>query len=163
MGFPYFNALVLHLTKCPILFWTTQNESGDDASPAPKKRATPAAKKKRKVAAGSEEDEQDAKPADTKAEAKAKKVKAKKEEEEAEEIHRWWEEDALGDGSQKWRTLEHQGVLFPPSYEPLPRHVKMLYNGKPLLAHSFVWFNDITSCSIFRKANPLTSRPTLKK
>ncbi|KAI9611858.1 hypothetical protein KEM48_004365 [Puccinia striiformis f. sp. tritici PST-130] len=32
----------------------------------------------------------------------------------------------------KWKTLEHNGVLFPPDYEPLPSHVKMKYDGKPL-------------------------------
>ncbi|EEB05534.2 DNA topoisomerase I [Schizosaccharomyces japonicus yFS275] len=43
---------------------------------------------------------------------------------------KWWETD-LPDG-KKWNTLEHNGVMFPPEYEPLPSHVKMLYNGKPI-------------------------------
>ena len=34
-----------------------------------------------------------------------------------------------GDG-QKWTTLVHNGVIFPPSYKP--HGVKMLYNGKPV-------------------------------
>ncbi|GAB2265075.1 hypothetical protein Dimus_000142 [Dionaea muscipula] len=34
-----------------------------------------------------------------------------------------------GDG-QKWRTLSHNGVLFPPPYKP--HGVKMLYDGKPV-------------------------------
>ncbi|OEL32456.1 DNA topoisomerase 1 [Dichanthelium oligosanthes] len=34
-----------------------------------------------------------------------------------------------GDG-QKWTTLEHNGVIFPPPYKP--HGVKMLYNGKPV-------------------------------
>jgi len=28
--------------------------------------------------------------------------------------------------------LEHNGVVFPPEYEPLPKNVKLLYNGIPL-------------------------------
>ncbi|KAH0656121.1 hypothetical protein KY290_032972 [Solanum tuberosum] len=34
-----------------------------------------------------------------------------------------------GDG-QKWTTLEHNGVIFPPPYKP--HGVKMLYKGKPV-------------------------------
>ncbi|KAJ4807589.1 DNA topoisomerase 1 [Rhynchospora pubera] len=34
-----------------------------------------------------------------------------------------------GDG-QKWTTLEHNGVIFPPPYQP--HGVKMLYNGQPV-------------------------------
>ncbi|CAO2833632.1 unnamed protein product, partial [Amaranthus hypochondriacus] len=34
-----------------------------------------------------------------------------------------------GDG-QKWTTLVHNGVIFPPQYQP--HGVKMLYNGKPV-------------------------------
>ncbi|KAI3920426.1 hypothetical protein MKX01_000765 [Papaver californicum] len=34
-----------------------------------------------------------------------------------------------GDG-QKWTTLEHNGVIFPPDYKP--HGVKMLYNGQPV-------------------------------
>ena len=56
--------------------------------------------------------------------------KAKKEDEEEEGIHRWWDnENPAGDGTQKWQTLQHNGVYFPPPYEPLPSHVKMKYNG----------------------------------
>lgn len=59
-----------------------------------------------------------------------KKGKAKQEE-EAEGIYKWWEErNANYNGSVKWETLEHNGVSFPPPYEPLPNHVKMKYNGK---------------------------------
>jgi DNA topoisomerase I len=57
------------------------------------------------------------------------KKKEKKEEEEQEEVFRWWEADGNGDGTVKWQTLEHNGVIFPPPYEPLPSHVKMKYNG----------------------------------
>ncbi|KAH7307243.1 hypothetical protein KP509_22G051300 [Ceratopteris richardii] len=33
-------------------------------------------------------------------------------------------------GGQKWTTLEHNGVIFPPFYQP--HGVKMLYEGKPM-------------------------------
>ena len=59
-----------------------------------------------------------------------KKGKGKTKEEEEEEVYKWWEaQNAEGDGSEKWRTLEHNGVIFPPPYEPLPKDVKMKYNG----------------------------------
>ena len=61
-----------------------------------------------------------------------KKKKSKKEDEDGdeEEVFKWWEQgDPNGDGSVKWQTLEHSGVLFPPPYEPLPSTVKMNYNG----------------------------------
>ncbi|KAF2753200.1 hypothetical protein EJ05DRAFT_480563 [Pseudovirgaria hyperparasitica] len=52
--------------------------------------------------------------------------------EEEEEEYRWWEDTAKGDGTTKWTTLEHNGVLFPPEYERLPKHVKLLYDGVPV-------------------------------
>ncbi|KAL2323774.1 hypothetical protein Fmac_028153 [Flemingia macrophylla] len=36
-----------------------------------------------------------------------------------------------GDGQKKWTTLVHNGVIFPPAYEP--HGVKMLYKGKPVV------------------------------
>ncbi|XP_010928876.1 DNA topoisomerase 1 alpha [Elaeis guineensis] len=33
-------------------------------------------------------------------------------------------------GGQKWTTLEHNGLIFPPTY--VPHGVKMLYNGQPV-------------------------------
>lgn len=33
-------------------------------------------------------------------------------------------------GGQKWTTLEHNGVIFPPPYKP--HGVRMLYNGQPV-------------------------------
>lgn len=59
------------------------------------------------------------------------KGKKKDDDDEAEEVFRWWEtQDPDGDGSIKWQTLEHSGVIFPPPYEPLPPDVKMKYNGR---------------------------------
>ncbi|PLW17666.1 hypothetical protein PCANC_06109 [Puccinia coronata f. sp. avenae] len=64
--------------------------------------------------------------------------------EEAEnDEYKWWEENK-DDNSQKWTTLEHNGVLFPPDYTPLPSHVKMKYNGKsvdlPPESEEVAWF-----------------------
>lgn len=65
------------------------------------------------------------------------KGKVKKEETEepedveAEEETKWWE-NPMGDGSKKWTTLQHQGVVFPEPYQVLPRNVKLLYDGKPV-------------------------------
>lgn len=68
----------------------------------------------------------------------AKKKGKKKEEEDAEEVYRWWEEQANGDVEEKWQTLEHHGVIFPPPYEPLPSHVKMKYKGpNPVVSRVF--------------------------
>jgi len=58
-----------------------------------------------------------------------KKRKKEEKQEEEEEVFRWWDADPNGDGSVKWQTLEHNGVIFPPPYEPLPKHIKMKYNG----------------------------------
>ena len=55
-----------------------------------------------------------------------------KEAEEEEEEYRWWEDPTKGDGTIKWTTLEHNGVVFPPPYEPLPANVKMRYDGVPI-------------------------------
>lgn len=54
------------------------------------------------------------------------------EEEEEDESYKWWEREEDLDGEVKWETLEHKGVLFPPPYEPLPSHVKLYYDGKPV-------------------------------
>ena len=70
---------------------------------------------------------------------KSKSKTSKKEEteqdleaEEEEEAYRWWEDPSKGDGTTKWTTLEHAGVVFPPPYEPLPKNVKMRYSGTPV-------------------------------
>lgn len=68
---------------------------------------------------------------ETKSSAKPRGKKKEEQEEEQGEVFRWWENnpDPTGDGSVKWTTLEHNGVIFPPPYEPLPSTVKMKYNG----------------------------------
>ncbi|KAL5528104.1 TOP1 [Sanghuangporus sanghuang] len=113
-------------------------EVSDDNKPAtPKKRAKRTTgsdgdvklkPKKRATKAKKEEDEGEA------SSSQAKKRQSKEDdEEEGEEVFRWWEaEDPNGDGSIKWTMLEHNGVYFPPPYQPLPPDVKMKYNGKPV-------------------------------
>ena len=44
----------------------------------------------------------------------------------------WWEDPSKGDGTKKWDTLQHSGVVFPPPYKPLPKTVKMKYDGVPV-------------------------------
>lgn len=69
---------------------------------------------------------------------RATSVKAESEDVEGaeeEEEYRWWEDPAKGDGTIKWTTLEHNGVVFPPDYEPLPKNVKMKYDGIPVVLH----------------------------
>ncbi|GLE03796.1 hypothetical protein PINS_up012698 [Pythium insidiosum] len=43
--------------------------------------------------------------------------------------YRWWKAEELPEGIQ-WRTLEHNGLIFHPPYEP--HHVPLLYNGKEI-------------------------------
>ena len=62
---------------------------------------------------------------------KERELKLKKEEEEA-HIYKWWENQDDLDGEIKWHTLEHHGVIFPDEYKPLPKSVKLLYDGEPV-------------------------------
>ncbi|KAI1168711.1 eukaryotic DNA topoisomerase I [Nemania serpens] len=72
--------------------------------------------------------------------APAKKAKKEQSEDIADveddegEEYRWWDQ-AKSDDSIKWQTLEHNGVLFPPEYEPLPKNVKLIYNKTPVNLH----------------------------
>lgn len=68
----------------------------------------------------------------TKGKAKKEETEQDQEAEDEEEEYRWWEDPAKGDGTKKWATLEHNGVVFPPPYEPLPNSVRMCYNGIPI-------------------------------
>lgn len=100
-----------------------KKEESDDDVPLSKK--APAAKKgkvpPKKAAKGK---------------AAAKQETVEDEEAEAEEDeYKWWEDPTKGDLSIKWTTLEHNGVVFPPEYEPLPENVKMKYNGIPVSLH----------------------------
>lgn len=103
-----------------------KEESDDDDVPL--KRKAPAAK-----APAKKVKKEEASPAKAKGKGKTK-VKTEEDEagEDEEEEYRWWEDPTKGDGTIKWKTLEHNGVIFPPEYEPLPKNVKMLYDGQPV-------------------------------
>ncbi|KAF7288698.1 DNA topoisomerase I [Mycena chlorophos] len=101
-------------------------ETSDDDKPLVIK---PAAKKARVAKVKKEEGDEETKPSVNGSPVKNRRKK--KEEEEQEEIFRWWDLEQ-GDGTVRWQTLEHNGVIFPPPYEPLPDNVKMKYNGKPV-------------------------------
>ncbi|EMD63044.1 hypothetical protein COCSADRAFT_336991 [Bipolaris sorokiniana ND90Pr] len=74
--------------------------------------------------------------APAKATGKVKKgTEEDQEAEDEEDEYRWWEDPGKSDGTRKWETLEHSGVVFPPEYEPLPKHVKLVYDGVPVTLH----------------------------
>uniref|UniRef100_A0A182JXA6 DNA topoisomerase I n=1 Tax=Anopheles christyi TaxID=43041 RepID=A0A182JXA6_9DIPT len=54
-----------------------------------------------------------------------------KKEEEEQEVWKWWEEEKRDDGV-KWKYLEHKGPVFAPPYEPIPSHVKFMYDGREM-------------------------------
>ena len=102
-----------------------KKEDSDDDVPLARK---PSAKKEVKTKSAS---------TPAKKEPKGKPIKREETEqdqeaEDEEEEYRWWEDPTKGDGTTKWTTLEHAGVVFPPPYEPLPRNVRMRYDGKPV-------------------------------
>lgn len=104
-----------------------KEESDDDNTPLKK---APAVKK----AKASAQKVETSSPAPAK---KGKKVvkEEKTEDDEAageEEDYNWWDDPTKGDGTKKWETLEHNGVVFPPPYEPMPGNVKMRYDGTPV-------------------------------
>ncbi|KUI60404.1 DNA topoisomerase 1 [Cytospora mali] len=110
-----------------------KEESSDDeplAKPAKRQSNGTAAKKTNGV-----------KPEKTPAKGKAtpKKAEAQKDkspdEDEDDDVHEWWNEPKPEDDSVKWNTLEHNGVIFPPDYEPLPKNVKLYYDGTPVELH----------------------------
>ena len=100
-----------------------KDESDSDA-PLAKKAAPKNAKAKAAAAA----------PAKGKAKVK-KETEQDEEAAEEEDEYRWWEDPGKGDGTRKWETLEHNGVVFPPDYEPLPKNVKLIYDGIPVTLH----------------------------
>lgn len=105
-----------------------KSESSDDDIPLAKKVSTNGKK---------------AKPIPTTSKSKANGKAVKKEEtedpedaeEDEEEGANWWDDPTKGDGTNKWETLQHSGVVFPPPYEPLPKSVKMKYDGVPISLH----------------------------
>ncbi|KAL7628778.1 DNA topoisomerase 1 [Parahypoxylon ruwenzoriense] len=106
-----------------------KKDDSDSDAPLRKKAKTAVSKTKVK----------DEKPAPVK-KASAKKAKKEVSEEpgegeDDEEEYRWWDAPKKEDNSIKWNILEHNGVLFPPPYETLPKNVKLIYDGTPVDLH----------------------------
>lgn len=93
-------------------------------SPAKKPKKEEKVKKESRVKKESNFDKKDNKKDD--------KKDIKKDNEEEVEVYKWWENMDDEDDTIKWETFEHQGVIFPPEYEPLPSHIKLYYDGKPV-------------------------------
>ncbi|KAG0137501.1 hypothetical protein HOY82DRAFT_666976 [Tuber indicum] len=108
-----------------------KEESSDDDVPLAKKRKGAVQKpiESTKKVTGKKTKDIDTKPTAAKGKGKAKEETPAEADEEEEEEYKWWENQAETDGTQKWTTLMHNGVLFPPAYESLPKHVKMKYGG----------------------------------
>ena len=104
-----------------------KRESDDDLPLASKSSAKKSVKKEASATPLKKDSKKDVKK-EAKKSAKAKTAEDEEAEEEEDEYH-WWEAPDQGDGTIKWTTLEHNGVVFPPPYEPLPKNVKMKYDG----------------------------------
>ncbi|XWW97144.1 hypothetical protein V2A60_005125 [Cordyceps javanica] len=151
-----------------------KDESDDDAplarSSANKRQSNGVAAKRKSNGVKKEESDSDvpiSKKAKAAAPSKQRKStgaketkKAAKEEEEDEEEFAWWNAPKPEDDSIKWQTLEHNGVLFAPPYEPLPKHVKLKYDGQevtlPLEAEEVAsfWVAMMTPASSHHLENP---------
>ncbi|KAK5663357.1 hypothetical protein OQA88_3785 [Cercophora sp. LCS_1] len=140
--------------KAPAKKAVVKDESDDEPLAKPRKRQSNGAPSSAKKANGVKKQESDSdvpiakkgkkaapaakgKAAAVKKEAKFDKESSKDndEQEEEDEEYRWWDEPKKEDDSIKWNTLEHNGVIFPPAYEPLPKNVKLYYDGKPVELH----------------------------
>ena len=102
-----------------------KEESDDDVKPARKTPSKKQAESATKVSSTS------AKKGKGKT-MKLEETEQDREAQEEEEEYNWWDDPTKGDGTTKWTTLEHAGVVFPPPYEPLPKNVQMRYDGKPV-------------------------------
>ncbi|XP_063716322.1 DNA topoisomerase I, mitochondrial-like [Symsagittifera roscoffensis] len=96
--------------------------------------------KKRKASTGGDSDEdvkrkkvktEPGTPAKKRASQGAQSTPAKKVKKEEAAVWKWWEEEPLPEG-QRWRTLEHKGIVLAPPYVRMPDHVHFYYDGKPL-------------------------------
>jgi DNA topoisomerase-1 len=105
--------------SAPVNNKTKKEESSDDDEPLVKKSRSINVKRETKNKGRVNESET---PATTGSPNEA-------DEDEEEETYKWWENQAETDGTQKWTALEHNGVMFPPPYDPLPKNIKMKYNG----------------------------------
>ncbi|GMM34647.1 DNA topoisomerase 1 [Saccharomycopsis crataegensis] len=121
-----------------------EDSSDDEEKVLPKKKAKKPATTKKKTAGSSSstkvkkepkvKKETKAKIEETKSSKKLKKEDSNDEpgEEGEEDEYKWWENEDMND-EIKWNTLEHNGVMFPPAYEALPKKVKLIYDGQPVV------------------------------
>jgi DNA topoisomerase-1 len=49
---------------------------------------------------------------------------------------KWLENLESKNKGEKWKTMRHNGVLFPEPYKPLPKNIKILYDKKPVTLDS---------------------------
>ncbi|ANZ73385.1 BA75_00253T0 [Komagataella pastoris] len=126
------------LPVSPIKTTSHKRKTSDDFEKKKKKKKTDKHKHKHKNGTKKENGNDLA----TVKNSKEKKKRVKKEEtpldsqtiemkDEEEEKYRWWEENNDND-EIKWHSLKHNGVLFPPEHVPLPSHVKLYYDKKPV-------------------------------
>ncbi|CAJ0553543.1 Ff.00g120550.m01.CDS01 [Fusarium sp. VM40] len=156
--------------KKPVPKKAVKEESDDDVSlarsTATKRQSNGTAAKRKSNGVKKEESDSDA-PISKKAKPAASARKAvqaesrKASESDDEEESAWWNAPKKENDDIKWKTLEHNGVLFPPEYEPLPKHVKMLYDGQPVNLSIEVeevatfWVAMMTSGSTHHLDNPV--------
>ena len=57
---------------------------------------------------------------------------------------KWWTEDRRDDDI-KWRSLVHNGVIFPPAYDPLPAHVRAKPHMDKILENIFT---SMRACNV---------------
>jgi len=107
-----------------------KKEESDDDEPLARKAPKKAGKPKTKTEVKSETSS----PVKKGSKGKGSKVETEQDQEaeDQEEEYQWWNDPTNGDGTIKWTTLQHGGVVFPPAYEPLPKHVQMRYDGIPV-------------------------------
>ncbi|THU95636.1 hypothetical protein K435DRAFT_666037 [Dendrothele bispora CBS 962.96] len=107
-------------------------EMSDDVKPASAKKSATKKPKQEVGAAVVKPQKGKATKVESASPVEGKGKKKQKEEDDDDEVYRWWDAGPDADGSVKWQTLEHSGVIFPPPYEPLPSHVKMKYDGQSI-------------------------------
>ena len=109
-----------------------KEESSDDDVPLKKKSKALASTSKPKPSKVKKESPAPKKTAGKKA---VKKEESEEPDDDEDQGTNWWDDPTKSDGTKKWDTLEHNGVVFPPPYEPLPKNVKMKYDGAPVTLH----------------------------
>ncbi|KKA29994.1 hypothetical protein TD95_002977 [Thielaviopsis punctulata] len=109
-------------------------EESDDEKPLKRRASSTSTAKKPATKASASKGKTPAK-ATSKAPTKATATKKEEdvdEDDDEEGEYAWWAQAQSNDDSIKWKTLEHNGVLFPPEYVPLPKDVKLIYDNTPV-------------------------------